>query len=66
MFNEELQLALMERKSNRNKLLLPIVLDNTAVPEILESMLYIRCNSESNEDLEKTKLKIMISFIIAL
>ena len=59
MFNEELQLALMERKSNRNKLLLPIVLDNTAVPEILESMLYIRCNSESNEDLEKTKLKIM-------
>ena len=59
MFNEELQLALMERKSNRNKLLLPTVLDNTAVPEILESMLYIRCNSESNEDLEKTKLKIM-------
>lgn len=59
MFNTELQLALMESRKNRNKMLLPIILDDVAVPTALESTLYIKCNSESEEDLEKAKFKIM-------
>lgn len=59
MFNTELQLALMESRKNRNKMLLPIILDDVAVPTALESTLYIKCNSESEEDLEKAKLNIM-------
>lgn len=59
MFNTELQLALMESRKNRNKILLPIILDDVSVPAAIEGALYIKCNSESEEDLEKTKLKIM-------
>lgn len=59
MFNTELQLALMESRKNRNKMLLPIILDDVAVPTALESTLYIKCSSESEEDLEKAKLNIM-------
>ena len=59
MFNTELQLTLMESKKNRNKMLLPIILDDVEVPAVIEDTLYIKCNSESGEDLEKAKLKIM-------
>ena len=59
MFNTELQLALMESRKNRNKMLIPIILDDVAVPVTIEDTLYIKCNSESEEDLEKTKLKIV-------
>ena len=57
--NTELQIALMECKRNKNKLLLPIILDDAAVPTALESMIYIKCNLKSQADIEKTKLKIM-------
>ena len=59
MFNTELQLALMESRKNRNKMLIPIVLDDVDVPVAIEGRLYIKCNSESEEDLEKAKFKIM-------
>ena len=55
MFNTELQLALMESRKNRNKMLIPIVLDDVDVPVAIEGRLYIKCNSESEEDLEKAK-----------
>ena len=57
MFNTELQLALMESRKNRNKMLIPIILDDVAVPVTIEDTLYIKCNSESEEDLEKTNIK---------
>ena len=47
MFNTELQLALMESRKNRNKMLIPIILDDVAVPVTIEDTLYIKCNSES-------------------
>lgn len=53
--NTELQIALMECKRNKNKLLLPIILDDAAVPTALESMIYIKCNLKSQADIEKTK-----------
>ncbi|MBE5934283.1 MAG: hypothetical protein E7262_00640 [Lachnospiraceae bacterium] len=59
LFNTELQIALMESKNNRNKILLPIVLGDAEIPTSLESMLYIKCNPESKEDLEKVRLKII-------
>ena len=59
MFNTELQLALMESRKNRNKLLLPIILDDVAVPAAIEGKLYVKCNSDSEEDLEKAKLKVI-------
>ena len=59
MLNTEFQLVLMESRKNKNKLLLPIVLDDADIPVALESMLYVKCNSLSKEDIEKTKLKIM-------
>lgn len=40
-------------------MLLPIILDDVEVPAVIEDTLYIKCNSESGEDLEKAKLKIM-------
>lgn len=58
MLNTEFQLVLMESRKSKNKLLLPIVLDDADIPVALESMLYVRCNSLSKEDIEKTKLKI--------
>ncbi len=58
MLNTEFQLVLMESRKNKNKLLLPIVLDDTDIPVALESMSYVKCNSLSKEDIEKTKLKI--------
>lgn len=58
MLNTEFQLVLMESRKNKNKLLLPIVLDDADIPVALESMLYVKCNSLSKEDIEKTKLKI--------
>lgn len=58
MLNIEFQLVLMESRKNKNKLLLPIVLDDADIPVALESMLYVKCNSLSKEDIEKTKLKI--------
>ena len=57
MLNTEFQLVLMESRKNKNKLLLPIVLDDADIPVALESMLYVKCNSLSKEDIEKTKLK---------
>ena len=58
MLNTEFQLVLMESRKNKNKLLLPIVLDDADIPVALESMLYVKCNSLSKEDIEKTKLTI--------
>ena len=58
MLNTEFQLVLMESRKNKNKVLLPIVLDDADIPVALESMLYVKCNSLSKEDIEKTKLKI--------
>ena len=58
MLNTEFQLVLMESRKNKNKLLLPIVLDDADIPVALESMLYVKCNSLSKEDIERTKLKI--------
>ena len=57
--NTELQIALMECQRNKNKLLLPIILDDATVPPALESMIYVKCNSNSQTDIEKTKMKIM-------
>lgn len=59
MFNTELQFALMESRKNRDKLLLPIILDDVAVPAAIEGKLYVKCNSDSEEDLEKAKLKVI-------
>lgn len=49
----------MECKRNKNKLLLPIILDDATVPTALESMIYVKCNLKSQADIEKTKMKIM-------
>ena len=70
MFNTELQLALMESRKNRNKMLIPIILDDVAVPVTIEDTLYIKCNSESEEDLENleidelTDIKLIISLAV--
>lgn len=56
--NTELRLALLSAKENIKQILIPVVLNEAALPTDLEGMVYIKCNSKSEEDLYKAKLKI--------
>ena len=56
--NTELRLALLSAQENIKQILIPVVLNEAALPTDLEGMVYIKCNSESEEDLYKAKLKI--------
>ena len=54
--NLELQLAQMSVRENRNKVLIPVVLNKADVPKCIERTLYIDCISDSEQDLCKTQL----------
>ena len=54
----ELQLAQMLVRENRNKVLIPVVLNKADVPKCIERTLYIDCISDSEQDLCKTQLMI--------
>lgn len=56
--NLELQLAKMSVRENRNKVLLPVVLNKAEVPKGIEGTLYIDCVSDSEQDLCKAQLMI--------
>ena len=56
--NFELQLAQMSVRENRNKVLIPIILNKADVPKSIEGTLYIDCVSDSDADLCKTQLMI--------
>lgn len=56
--NLELQLAQMSVRENRNKVLIPVVLNKADVPKCIEETLYIDCISDSEQDLCKTQLMI--------
>ena len=58
MLEFELYLAQMSMHENRNKLLIPVVLDNAEVPTELEEVLYIPCETGSEEDFNKAQLLI--------
>lgn len=58
MLYMELELALIWGKKNRTPILIPIILDNAIVPTSLEEMIYVKCDSKSEEDIRKTKLNI--------
>lgn len=58
MLYMELELALIWGKKNRTPILIPIILDNAIVPTALEGMIYVKCDSKSEEDIRKTKLNI--------
>lgn len=51
----ELYLAQMLVHENLNKLLIPVALNNAEVPVELEKVLYIPCETESEEDLNKVR-----------
>lgn len=56
--NLELQLAQEVVQRNEHKMLFPIVLNKAVVPEEIQNMLYISCDSKSNKDIENTKMTI--------
>lgn len=56
--NLELRMAQTAVLENRNKLLIPVVLDNAPVPKSIEGMLYISCDSQSEEGVTKAQLMI--------
>jgi hypothetical protein len=56
--NLELQLAQMLVRENREKMLLPVVLNKADVPKCIEGILYISCDSKSEEYLSNAKLMI--------
>lgn len=56
--NLELQLAQMLVQENRNRMLLPVILNKANVPKCIEEILYISCDSKSEEDLSKAQLMI--------
>ena len=56
--NLELQLAQMSVRENRNKVLIPVVLNKADVPKCIEGTFYIDCISDSEQDLFKTQLMI--------
>lgn len=58
VLNLELQLAQVLVRENRNKVLIPVVLDRASVPASIERTLYIACDSDSEQDLCNTQLKI--------
>lgn len=56
VLNLELQLAQVLVRENRNKDLIPVVLDRASVPASIEKTLYITCASDSEQDLCNTQL----------
>lgn len=54
--NIELQLAKEVVQENEHKILFPIVLNKAPVPECIQEMLYISCDSNSEEDIKNTKM----------
>lgn len=56
VLNLELQLAQVLVRENRNKDLIPVVLDRASVPASIEKNLYITCASDSEQDLCNTQL----------
>lgn len=56
--NLELRMARTAVLENKNKLLIPVVLDNAPVPKSIEGMLYISCDSQSEEGVTKAQLMI--------
>lgn len=56
VLNLELQLAQVLVRENRNKDLIPVVLDRASVPASIEKTLYITCDSDSEQDLCNTQL----------
>lgn len=56
--NLELQLAQMSVRENRNKVLIPVILNKADVPKSIEGTLYIDCVTDSESDLCKTQLMI--------
>ncbi|MCM1124116.1 MAG: toll/interleukin-1 receptor domain-containing protein [Eubacterium sp.] len=55
MLYMELEFALIWSKENRKPILLPIILENAIVPTALEGMIYVKCDSKSEEDIRKAK-----------
>lgn len=58
VLNLELQLAQVLVRENRNKVLIPVVLDKANVPASIERTLYVTCASDSEQDLRNAQLKI--------
>lgn len=56
--NAELQLALLSVKENRNRMLIPVILNEAVIPTALDGMLYIKCNSKTEKDLSGVKQNI--------
>lgn len=56
--NTELRLALLSAQENIKQVLIPVVLNEASLPTNLKDMVYIKCNSKSEEDLHEAKLKI--------
>ncbi len=56
--NLELRMAQTAVLKNRNKLLIPVVLDDAPVPKSIEGMIYISCDSQSEEGVTKAQLMI--------
>lgn len=56
--NFELQFAQMLVRENRNKILVPVILNNAELPKSLKGTLYIDCITDSESDLCKTRLMI--------
>lgn len=54
--NIELQLAKEVVQENEHKILFPIVLNKAPVPECIQEMLYISCDSNSEEDIKNAKM----------
>lgn len=54
--NYELHLAQISVKNNRNKVLIPVVLDTENIPSSIEKTLYIKCTSNSKQDLQRAQL----------
>ena len=54
----ELEFALIWGKKTRKPILLPIILDGAIVPTSIEGMMYVKCDSKSEEDVRKAKLNI--------
>lgn len=58
MLYMELEFALFWGKKTRKPILLPIILDGAIVPTSIEGMMYVKCDSKSEEDVKKAKLNI--------
>lgn len=54
----ELKLAQILVRENRNKILIPVVLNNAIIPEEIKGILYISCDTNLDSDLSKIKLMI--------